>query len=118
MKRLLLRIHKLARILKPLRSVWMAFTFIALLLTIYCLFITTAFTAEALEPAIVASLWGMLILVNIEIFNEIPDPPLADDTYWHRILIKVKLLFYRLLALLIIVVSALLLWLSLRLLLI
>ena len=116
MKALLLSLNRFARLLQPIRLLLIIFTFFALLLTAYSLLVNTAFTLNALEPAIVASLWGMLLLASTELFQKIPDPVLPLDPFLHRLLSRCKLFLFSLLALVMILVGAMLLWLSMRLL--
>jgi hypothetical protein len=118
LKKLLIYLNRLARLLKPVRYVLAGLTFIALLLVTYSLLVRTAFSLNILEPAIVAALWGMLLLASTEIFQKLPDPVLSTDSFFQRVLSRCKLLFFTLMALIIFLVSALLTWLSLRLLLI
>lgn len=118
MKSLLAYLNRLARLLRPVRIVLAGLTFIALLLVAYSLVVQTAFTLNILEPAIVASLWGMLLLAGTEIFLKLPDPALSTDSFFQRVLNRCKLLFFILMALIILLVGLLLTWLSLRLLLI
>ena len=61
-------------------------TFIVLLLTAYSLLVRNSFTFNALEPSIVASLWGMLLLACTELFLKLPDPVLAIDPFFQRML--------------------------------
>ena len=118
MKVLLFYLNRIALLLKPLRLILIAFTLLALLLTAYSLLVNTAFTLLTLEPAIVASLWGMLLLASTELFQIIPDPVLPLDPFMHRVIQRCKIFLYSLLACVVLLVGAMLLWLSLRLLLI
>lgn len=96
----------------------MFITFLALLLTAYSLLVRSAFTLNLLEPSIVISLWGMLLLASTELFQQLPDPVLPKDPFWQRMLSRCKLFFFSFLGLIVLFVSLLLAWLSLRLLLI
>lgn len=115
MKRLLYFLHRSAVLLKPLRIPLMAFTFCALLLTAYSLLASSSFAVDYLESAIVASLWGMLILAAIELFKNLPDPVLPHDSFWQRLMSRGRIVLFYLLALLVTLVSAMLFWLSMRL---
>ncbi len=88
------------------------------MLTAYSLLVRSAFTLNLLEPSIVVSLWGMLLLASTELFQHLPDPVLPKESFMQRMFSKAKLLFFSLLALVVLFVSLLLVWLSLRLLLI
>ena len=118
MRKLLVYLNRVARLLKPVRLVLVVLTFLALLLTTYSLIVRTTFTLNILEPAIVASLWGMLLLASTELFQKMPDVILPGDSFFQRIFKRCKIIFYSFLALIVLLVSALLVWLSLRLLLI
>ena len=118
MNKLLVYLNRLARLLKPVRLVLVIVTFIALLMMTYSLLVRTTFTLNILEPSIVAALWGMLLLAGAEIFQKIPDPVLPGDTFFRRVLSRCKLIFFSLLALIVLLVGLLLIWLSIRLLLI
>tara|TARA_R110000772_G_scaffold35177_6_gene84887 strand:- start:375 stop:731 length:357 start_codon:yes stop_codon:yes gene_type:complete len=118
LKALLIYLNRFALLLKPFRLPLIAFTFLALLLTGYSLLVNSTFTLQALEPAIIATLWGMLLLASTELFQQIPDPVLPVDPFLQRLLSRCKLFLYSLLALTVLLVCAMLLWLSLRLLLI
>ncbi len=118
MKRILLYLNRLARFLKPLRITLIIVTFLALLLTACSLLVRSAFTLNLLEPSIVVSLWGMLLLASTEVFQQLPDPELPKDVFIQRMLSRLKFLFFSVLALIVLFVSLLLAWLSLRLLLI
>jgi hypothetical protein len=118
LKLILLYLNRFAKLLKPIRIGLIVFTFFALLLTAYSLLVRSAFTLNMLEPSIVVSLWGMLLLANTELFQQLPDPVLPKDSFLQRMLSRCKLFFFYLLALIVLFVSLLLAWLSLRLLLI
>jgi len=118
LKRILLYLNRLARFLKPLRITLIIVTFLALLLTACSLLVRSAFTLNLLEPSIVVSLWGMLLLASTEVFQQLPDPVLPKDVFLQRMLSRLKFLFFSVLALIVLFVSLLLAWLSLRLLLI
>ncbi len=118
MKLILFYLNRIARLLKPIRIALIAFTFFALLLTAYSLLVRSAFTLNLLEPSIIVSLWGMLLLASTELFQQLPDPVLPQDSFLQRMLSHCKLLFFSFLALAVLFVSLLLVWLSLRLLLI
>lgn len=118
MRKLLLFLNQLARLLRPIRLVLAVLTFFVLLLTAYSLLVRNAFTLNALEPLIVASLWGMFLLASAELFLKLPAPGLAIDSFFQRLLGHLKLFFFSFLAIVILFVGILLIWLSLRLLLI
>jgi hypothetical protein len=118
LKRILFYLNRFARLLKPIRLGLIAITFFALLLTAYSLLVRSAFSLNLLEPSIVVALWGMLLLASSELFQHLPDPALPNDSFMQRILSRIKLLFFSLLAIVVLFVGILLLWLSLRLLLI
>ncbi len=114
---LLLKLQRLAGFLRPLRYLIIAFTAAALLLVVYCLLIDSAFTANMLEPAIVAALWGLIIISFTQLFQTLPDPPLPHEGFFRRLLARLKNLLYCLLALLMLLVMLLLTGMSFRLLL-
>lgn len=118
MRNLLAFLNRLARALKPVRAALLILTFFALLLTAYSLLVRSAFTLNLLEPSIVVSLWGMLFLATTELFLHPPDSVLPKDPFFQRVLSRLKLFFFSLLALIVLLVGILLVWLSLRLLLI
>lgn len=118
LKKLLLFLHRLALLLRPVRLILFILTLLVLLLTAYALLVQNTFTLNILEPAIVASLWGMLLLASTELFLKLPEPVLPIDSFFHRLKSHLKLLFFSLLALVVLFVGILLIWLSLRLLLI
>ena len=118
MKRILFFLNRAAILLRPIRIILVVFTFIALLLTAYLLIVPTTFTPNALEPSILATLWGMLLLANSELFQKLPGPVRAKDSFMQRILSRCKLFFYGFLAIATLFVTVLLVWISLRLLLI
>lgn len=118
MSHILLYLNRLAKLLKPIRLILVVFTFFALLLTAYSLLVHTAFTLNMLEPSIVASLWGMLLLACTELFQYLPEPVLPKDSFLQRMLGRCKIFFFTFLALVVLFVSVLLIWLSLRLLII
>ncbi|MAM69935.1 MAG: hypothetical protein CMP91_02150 [Gammaproteobacteria bacterium] len=116
MKTVIRVLNLCARFLKPLKILLIIFTLFALLLTAYCLLASSGLALELLEPAIVATLWGMLVLACIELFQELPAPVLAKDPFLRRLSARIKLLLFSLLALITVLVFALLIWLSMRLL--
>lgn len=118
MQTILLILHRCARFLRPLKFPLIIFTLLSLLLTSYCLVASSGLALDLLEPAIVASLWGMLILANIELYQTRPTIPAPHESFWHRVVIRSKLILYSLLGLVTLLVFASLIWLSLRLLLI
>lgn len=118
MRKLLIYLNRLARAIKPVRAVLLILTFFALLLTAYSLLVRSAFTLNVLEPSIVVSLWGMLLLASTELFLYLPDPALPKDPFFQRVLSHFKVFLFSFLALVVLLVGVLLVWLSLRLLLI
>ncbi|PCJ43576.1 MAG: hypothetical protein COA71_01510 [SAR86 cluster bacterium] len=118
MRKILFYLHRLATLLKPVRIILVILTLFALLLTAYSLLVQTRFTLNALEPSIVVSLWGMLLLASTELFQKLPDSVLPKDSFLQRAQTHCKHLFFTFLALIVLFVAALLIWLSLRLLLI
>ncbi len=118
MQKILLILHRCARFLRPIKLPLITFTLLALLLTSYCLVADSGLALDLLEPAIVASLWGMLILANIELFQTRPEGPGKPANFWHRVIIRGRLFLYSLLAVVTLMVFVSLIWLSLRLLLI
>jgi hypothetical protein len=118
MHKLLFFFYLSSRFLRPLKPCLIFLTLFALLLTTYCLIASSDLALDLLEPAIVVSLWGMLLLASTELFHNQPLTYTPEKTFWQRLIIRAKLLIAYFMALLTLVVFAALIWLSLRLLLI
>ncbi len=118
MQKLLLFLYRSSRLLRPLKLPLIVLTLFALLLTTYCLIASSGLALDLLEPAIVISLWGMLLLAAIELFQNQPLTHATEEHFWQRLLNRGKMLMASFMALLTVLVFAALIWLSLRLLLI
>ncbi len=108
----------MAKLLRPIRIALLILTFLALLLTAYSLVVQSAFSLRVLEPAIVVSLWGMLLLASTELFQQLPSPFLDGESFLQAWFKRLKRFLFACLALIFVFVCTLLSWLSIRLLLI
>ncbi len=118
MQKLLLFLYRSSHLLRPLKLPLIVLTLFALLLTSYCLIASSGLALDLLEPAIVVSLWGMLLLAATELFQNRPLALAPGERFWQRLLTRGKILLASFMALLTVLVFAALIWLSLRLLLI
>ena len=79
------------------------------------LFIGNGSLAHLLEPSLVLTLWGMMLFSFIQLFQQIPPPVLPHDGFLTRLGTRMVLAAYSILALLVIIVTCVLLWMSFRL---
>ncbi|MES2624050.1 MAG: hypothetical protein V4628_02105 [Pseudomonadota bacterium] len=114
---LLLRIHKFALRLKPLRFWCLLLVVAGVVLIGYALLIAENASSSLLRMAIVMTLWSLLLFAFIQLFQNIPAPVLPKDRFIDRVRSHIKLGLYQLLAVGVALVGVVLLSMSLKLLL-
>jgi len=68
-----------------------------------------------LEPMLVLTLWGMMLFATLQLFRQIPPPVLPHDDFMTKLGTRILLALYSLLALLVVLISIILVWMSFRL---
>ena len=68
-----------------------------------------------LEPMLVLTLWGMMLYATLQLFRQSPPPVLPHDDFMTKLGTRIVLALYSLLALLVLLVSLVLVWMSFRL---
>lgn len=68
-----------------------------------------------LEPSLILALWGMMLFAFIQLFRRIPPPVLPHDSFMTKLGARMVLAGYTLLAFLVVIVTCILLWMSLKL---
>lgn len=112
---MLYRLHRLARRLMGLRPLTIALVILGLAGGLASLFAADEALAHWLEPSLVLTLWGMMLFAFIQMFQAIPPPVLPHDDFLTRLVTRTKLALHSVLAGLVLVVTGMLLWMSVRL---
>jgi zinc transporter ZupT len=82
---------------------------------VFSLFAGNGSYGHLLEPALVLTLWGMMLYSTLQLFRRIPPPVLPHDDFLTRLGTRILLALYTLLAFLVVVLTCVLVWLSFRL---
>ena len=112
---MLLTLHRFAVRLRWCRPLALVLMLGAVAGVFASLFAAGGTLGHLLEPALVLLLWSMMLYSFIQLFQRIPPPVLPHDDFLTRLGSRILLAVYTLLALLVIIVSCVLLWMSLRL---
>lgn len=112
---MLLTLHNIARRLAWCRPVAIILALAGLAGTFASLFAANGSLGHLLEPSLVLTLWGMMLYAFIQLFQRIPPPVLPKDDFLTRLGARIILACYTVLAFMVVVVSAVLLWMSVRL---
>ena len=115
MNTLLVKLHQLALKIRWCRKLAIVTGMAGLGGVIFSLFVAGGSYGHWLEPSLVLTLWGMMLFAFIQMFQKIPPPVLPGDDFITRLGSRIVLACYSLLALLVIVVSIILMWMSYRL---
>lgn len=110
-------LHKLALRLIWIKPVCIVVAVLGVLATAVAVFIDTPFWQSALEPSVVMTLWGMMLYAFVQLFRAVPEPAQPNDKFFRKLTAWIKRFLYSVLAVLVIVLTLTLLWLSVRLLL-
>jgi phosphoglycerol transferase MdoB-like AlkP superfamily enzyme len=113
---LLLRLHRLARWLRPLLPWCHAIGFGAAALALYLVFRDDSGATQLLAVALGVTVWALMLFAFIRLFQSIPAPVLPGDSFLERLRARCKLGLYQLLALSVLLVSLALVVMSLKLL--
>ena len=112
---MLLTLHTIAKSLKWCRPLSIFLGIAGLAGVAISLFAASGSLGHLLEPALVLTLWGMMLFSFIQLFQHIPPPVLPHDDFLTRLGTRFILAGYTILALLVLVVTGVLLWMSFRL---
>ena len=112
---MLFTLHKLALRLRWSNPLGILLALSGLVGVFISLFVGNGRYGQWLEPALVLVLWGMMLYSFLRLFQRIPPPVLPHDDFLTRLGNRMVLGLYTLLAFLVILVSAVLVWMSARL---
>ena len=112
---MLFTLHKIAQSIKWCRSLTVVLVIAGLAGVAMSLFAASGSLGHLLEPALVLTLWGMMLFSFIQLFQNIPPPVLPHDDFLTRLGTRFILAGYTILAFLVLVVTCILLWMSFRL---
>lgn len=113
---LLFRLHKLALELRPLLPLCYLLGFSGAVLSTYLLFREASSSSQLLGVALGLTVWALLLFAFIRLFQSIPAPVLPGDSFLERLWSRCKLALYHMLALGVVIIGAVLLSMSLKLL--
>lgn len=112
---MLLFIHNLARRLRWSRPVAVLLAVAGLAGVAASLFAGDGSLGHLLEPSLVLTLWGMMLYATLHLFQHIPPPVLPHDDFLTKLGTRIVLALYTLLAFLVLLITAVLAWMSFRL---
>ena len=112
---MLLTLHRIAKSIKWCRSLAVVLAIAGLAGVAISLFAASGSLGHLLEPALVLTLWGMMLFSFIQLFQRIPPPVLPHDDFLTKLGTRFILAGYTILAFLVLVVTCILLWMSFRL---
>lgn len=116
MFKLLQNLNRLARRLYPLRLVFPLLAVCGILSGVYAAISAQDTYTWQLRLSLIFSLWALMVFACIQLFGAIPSPVLPNLGFFERLRDRLKLLLHQALVLFVIVLTALLLQMSLKLL--